>query len=98
MDLTQINPVVIVLALACLCVVGIILLTVLNLIGGVLDLISGAFGLVFNVASVDPSGGCGCLVVLLLCAGVGCVAVFGSSLLSTCGTPDAVRFCTWIGR
>lgn len=98
MDLSQLNPVVIVLALACLCGVGVVLLVVLNLIGGVIDLISSLFGLVFNVVSIDPSGGCGCLAVLLLCGGVTCIGIFVSSLISTCGTPDAVRFCTWIGR
>ena len=97
-QLNQINPLVVVLALACLCVGGVVVLAALNVIGTILHLISSVFALFFHAISVDPSGGCGCLIILFLCAGVACGGIFVSSLISTCGTPDAVRFCTWIGR
>ncbi|NDJ60978.1 MAG: hypothetical protein GYB67_07625 [Chloroflexi bacterium] len=81
-----------------LCLVGTVLLVILQVIGTGLEVIGGIFEFVFGLFGGGPLGPCGCIVgigVLLLCAaGVYLVA----SVLATCGTPDAVNFCALFGR
>lgn len=86
------------LALGGLCVLGVILFVVVNVVGS-------AFGVVFNVVDVffdlltgGPLSMCGCVLGLIACGGCACIAAFAASVLSTCGTPQAMNFCLLFGR
>jgi hypothetical protein len=79
-----------------LCVVVVVLFfglqfagTVVSLISGLVELVSGVFG---------GNGCCGCIVLLGglgVCGGLG----YGVwSLLQRCGTPQAINLCSLFGR
>lgn len=80
-----------------LCIGGLLLSFALPLLSGIFTLISALFEVGLDVLMGGPIAWCGCIVFLVLV--VGCcafVAVVAYSL-STCGTPDAVNFCSWFG-
>lgn len=81
-----------------LCVLGVILFVVLPVVGGVFDIVLGVADLLSGIVAGGPASGCGCFILLGLCALAACVAVFTASVLSTCGTPEAVNFCALFGR
>lgn len=92
MMLPEISPLLIVVVCG-LCLVGFVLLMVVQLIGGVFDIFFGLFEFVGGIIEGGPIAWCGCLVLIGgcgLCAGTIYVV---TQLLSTCGTPDAVNFC-----
>jgi hypothetical protein len=97
-DLQNLDIGLTILVLAGLCAVGVVLLLLLQVLGTV-------FGFVFNILEVvggviqgGPMAWCGCLVGLLVCGGCGIGIAVTVSLLSSCGTPDAVNFCSLFGR
>lgn len=77
-----------------LCALAVVMATMVPIVGTLFDLI----GMVGGLLTGDPSSCCGCILLLSLGVGAACIGAFLLSLLSTCGTPDAVAFCTWIGR
>lgn len=77
-----------------LCALAILLMIVMPVIGTLFDLI----GIVGGLLVGDPSSCCGCIVLLSVVAVIGVIALFLISVLSTCGTPDAITFCGWLGR
>lgn len=81
-----------------LCVVLVVVSTVLQIFGNVLEIVTGLFGFVFGFAGNIPGGGCGCIVILLGCGVCGGLGVGLSNFLQTCGTPEAVNFCRLLGR
>lgn len=90
-------PLLIALGCIVLCIVGVILFIGMQIIGGVFGIFGGVVDVVFELATAGPVPGCGCVVVVvgcMLCVGV-VLAI--SSVLSTCGTPDAVNFCRIFG-
>ncbi len=99
MDFLQnVDTTVVLIALACLCVVGFVLLNLLQAVGTVFGAVSGIFDIAFALLGGDPITGCGCMSTLVICAVVACIGIFAASVLSTCGTPQAVMFCSWLGR
>jgi hypothetical protein len=87
------------LALCCglLCVGGVFLMLGLQIIGGLLDVFTSIFELFFDVLSGGPVAWCGCLVLLGGCAGIVGLGIMLSQALATCGTPQAVNFCSFFG-
>lgn len=87
------------LALCCalLCIVGVVLMLGLQIISGFLDVFTSIFGLFFDVLSGGPVAWCGCLVMIFGCAGLVGLGILFSQVLSTCGTPQAVNFCQFLG-
>jgi len=80
-----------------LCVGGLLLSFVLPFLSGVFTLISALFEVGLDVLMGGPVAWCGCLILLILLVGCcGFVAVAASSL-TTCGTPEAVNFCSFFG-
>lgn len=77
-----------------LCGLAVVAMVVLPLIGTLFDLI----GLVGGVLMGDPSSCCGCIVLLGILSVCGMIAAFGFYVYSTCGTPDAMTFCSLFGR
>jgi hypothetical protein len=92
--LPPIEPGTLLLIVAGLCVLGVFATVIMPLVGTLFDLIGFVAGLLMG----DPSSCCGCILFLMLTAVCGGVAAFALSVLSTCGTPQAVNFCTWFGR
>lgn len=92
------GTIVIVAVGACLlCVVILILGLVLQVLGTIFDLIGGLFDMLFSLVNIGPIPGCGCVVVLIALVGcVGC-AVYTTSIIGKCGTPEAVNFCRLLG-
>lgn len=83
--------------LCALCVVGVLLLFVLQFLGIFTDAVGTVFDLVFGLVGAEPFSCCGCLTVLGALAIVVVLVWFANSVLATCGTPDAVNFCAWFG-
>lgn len=82
---------------SCLCVILIVVGFVLQFVGGTLEAVFGLFGFVFDIIQAGPLAWCGCLVLLLICGGC-CAITFGaSSLFATCGTPEQINLCRFIG-
>jgi len=86
------------LGLVCLCGLGILLLLGFQIIGGFLEIFTSVFELLFEVLSGGPVAWCGCLVLLFVCGGGTVLAVVLAQGLSSCGTPEAINFCTLFGR
>jgi hypothetical protein len=79
------------------CAGGLILSFVLPLFGGILAIAGHLLEAVFTVIEGGPVAWCGCLFVLMLVFGCCLFVSVLSFSLATCGTPDAVTFCTWFG-
>ena len=101
MDLSQIIQPGSIVSLVVICVViiiiGAVLGFVVNFFGSILGVIGSTFGLFTDFLAGGPIVWCGCvvgIVVLALCA-IGIFAV--GSLLSTCGTPEAINLCRLFG-
>lgn len=93
MDLSSINPLWgMAIAVLC-CVGGVLILVVLNVIGGLFGVGLGILEIGLDLFSGGPIAWCGCLVVLLGCCGCTAITIMAIRVLSTCGTPDAVNFC-----
>jgi len=93
-SLPQIEPGTLLLIIAGLCALAVVVMVILPIIGTLFDLI----GVVGGLLTGDPSSCCGCLLFLGLTAVCGGIAAFVLSVLSSCGTPEAVNFCSWFGR
>ncbi|MBC7813665.1 MAG: hypothetical protein H7175_21085 [Burkholderiales bacterium] len=88
------------IALVCggLCIVGVVLMFAFQFLGGALGMVGHLGGLLMNIVSGGPMSWCGCAVVIGLVIGCGGLVLIAASTLSTCGTPEAVNFCTFLGR
>lgn len=80
-----------------LCVTGLILLFILQFVGGIFAGVMSMFEIVFQVIAGGPIAWCGCLIGILACCGIFGVLVAGASILQDCGTPNAVNFCRLLG-
>jgi hypothetical protein len=92
--LSQIDPGTILLIVGGLCALGIVATIVLPIVSTLLDIV----GLVGGILTGDPSSCCGCIVLAGVLAACGCFAAFAVSVWSSCGTPQAMAFCSWLGR
>ncbi len=91
------QTVTIIVVIAALCIGGLILSFILPIISGIFGVFSNFIEIFIDVLTGGPVAWCGCILLLLFLVGFcGFIAVMAYSL-STCGTPDAVRFCTWFG-
>ena len=80
-----------------LCVGGLLVGVILPIIANLLSVVGGFVEFFLHIVTGGPVAWCGCLavaIVLASCCGIVALAGF---TLSTCGTPDAVRFCQWFG-
>lgn len=87
-------PVLLAVGCCLLCVVGVlitVLTPVFDLLGGLLELVTGLF-------SAGPVPGCGCVAVIALIAGVLVCGWLVLSVLDSCGTVNPMNFCTLFGR
>ena len=102
MDLSQLlngeNTILIALGCVCLCVVGFVLMSGLQIVGGLLGTVSSVVEIVFDVLSGGPVSWCGCLVLLFVCVGGVGGAYLISQALASCGTPQAINLCSLFGR
>lgn len=85
-------------ACALICAVLFVLGLFFQVIGSIVDVFSGLFGLVFGVLGGGPVSWCGCLVALFGCGLCGGLTLLMTNILQTCGTPQAVNFCRLLGR
>jgi len=79
------------------CVVGLGLAFILPLASAILTVLGGLLDFVMDLLTGGPMTWCGCLLVLVAIGGCCGLAALISYVLSTCGTPQAVRFCVWFG-
>ena len=99
MDILQnVNPVVLVVAVVGLCLLGVVLFFVLQLLGTTAGIFANLMQLLMQIISGGPVAWCGCLFVAGSCMICILVVIGGSSMLSSCGTPNAVNFCALFGR
>jgi hypothetical protein len=85
------------LACASICGIVVVLFFGLQIIGTALGFLTGILEFFSRIISGGPISWCGCLVVILGC-GFCTVSVFSvASILQTCGTPEAVNFCSLLG-
>ncbi len=97
MEIESGNLVMLALGAACLCGVAVVLMMLLNFVGDFFGAFFSLFGVFFDVLSGGPVSWCGCVVTLALVAGCGWFAWMMIQALSTCGTPQAVNFCSLFG-
>jgi hypothetical protein len=81
-----------------LCIVGIVIIVILNFFGAALGIVGNLFEFVFDLLGGGPLSWCGCLIGLFVIGGCICTIALSASVLTTCGTAQAVRFCTLFGR
>ena len=92
------NALVAALACVCLCGLGIVLVTGFHVLTGLIGAIGSVLQLFFQILGGGPVAWCGCLVVILIVAGgIGLVIVMAQAF-STCGTPQAINFCSLLGQ
>lgn len=77
-----------------LCGIGIVLAIIVQVFGFVGNFLE----IIFEVFNGGPLAWCGCLIGIFICGGCACTVAFAASVLSTCGTPNAVNFCVLLGR
>jgi uncharacterized protein involved in cysteine biosynthesis len=92
MDTIVIEPNMLVIC-GLLCVGGVVLLVVLQVLGGVLGFLFGFVEMFLGILSGGPASWCGCLAVLIGIVVCGGLAFMLAGALSSCGTPDAVNLC-----
>lgn len=98
MDLQNIDLGFALLVAGGLCMVGIVVLLVVQVFGTLFGAVFNFIELFGQILSGGPLAWCGCLLFVGacgVCAGTIGIAV---SILSTCGTPNAVNFCAVFGR
>lgn len=90
------------LILLAACCIGIFVFG--GIIGLILQVLGFGFGILFNLVEFvmniitgGPIAWCGCLLMLLACAGCGIITVMIASVLPQCGTPQAVNLCRLFG-
>lgn len=88
------------LAVGCvlLCVVLFVILSVLQFVGGLLEIFGSILGGLFDVISGGPASWCGCLVLIAAIVVCGGLILLLAQAFTTCGTPQAVNFCQVFGR
>src|SRR5574341_1514122 len=75
-----------------LCVVGVILFFGLQILGSTLGLFANFFHLFTGILGGGPISWCGCLLVVLVCAGCAGIAL----LAVTCNSnPSSMNFCVF---
>ncbi len=79
------------------CVAGLGLALILPLASAVLTIVGGLLDFVMDLVAGGPTTWCGCLLALVVIGGCCGIAALISYVLSTCGTPQAVNFCVWLG-
>jgi hypothetical protein len=87
----------IVVGCAGLCVVGIGLLFSLQILTSVVGMFAGIAEVIGAVLSGGPLAWCGCILLFVICGAVVIIALWLVSILSSCGTADAVNFCRLLG-
>ena len=97
-DINLSNALPIILGCVCLCGVGFVFIFGLHIIGGFLHTFTSIIGVFVHILSGGPVSWCGCLVLLVLCVGVAGFAILIAQGLSTCGTAQAINFCTLLGQ
>lgn len=93
----NIDPLAIVVCLGSLCVGGIAVGFVFQLLGGVVQIVGALVGVVLNVLSGGPIAWCGCGLLLLFGCGVVSLVGWLASALPQCGTLQAVNLCRLFG-
>lgn len=90
---------ILVLSLACATICGIVVVLFfgLQIIGTVFGFLTGIIEFVTQIVSGGPISWCGCLVVFLACGFCAVTAFSMATILQSCGTPDAVNFCSLFG-
>ena len=81
-----------------LCIVGVVIVVILNFFGAAFGIVGNLFEFVFDLLGGGPLSWCGCLIALFVIGGCICTVALSASVLSTCGTAQAVRFCALFGR
>ena len=81
-----------------LCLLGVGLIVILHVFGSAFDIIGNLFQFIPDLLGGGPLSWCGCLIGLFVIGGCICTIALSASVLSTCGTAQAVRFCTLFGR
>lgn len=89
------SAVALVLGCGLLCVVGFVVLLVLQVITGLLDVVLSLVELAFNALTGDPLSCCGCLVVVMLCGSCALAALLLSGICGTPGGPGVCRIFGW---
>ncbi len=92
------NPLILAGACALLCVAGLVLTLGMQALSGVLEIITSLAGMLMELLSGGPVAWCGCLALLALVIGGGAVALLLVQGLTSCGTPEAINFCSFLGR
>lgn len=95
--LADFNPLVVGLIVAGLCIVGVVLVVLLQVLGTVFGAVFNVFEIIGGVLQGGPVAWCSCLLGLLGCGGCALFIALTTSWLGTCGTPDAANFCRLFG-
>jgi hypothetical protein len=83
--------------LCALCLVGGILAFGLQIIGLVAGTLGNVLEIFFEVLGGGPVAWCGCIALIFFCAACAGGALLFATMVSTCGTPEAVNFCSFFG-
>jgi len=78
-----------------LCVVGVVLFFGLQILSSTLGMFVNFFELFTNILGGGPLSWCGCLLVLLVCAGCAGIALLAVSCNSN---PGSMNFCVFFAR
>jgi hypothetical protein len=93
----QIDALTVVFVAGGLCIVGVVIFFLLNVLGGALQIVGSIVGLVAGIIQGGPLAWCGCLLIMgLVCGGFFLVTTL-ANVLSSCGTPQAINLCRLFG-
>lgn len=94
LNLEATSPVILGLCCSMLCIVSFVLIQLLQVVGGLLEIVVMLIEVPLELFQSCP---CGCLVLgIFLCGGCAVVAAI-ASVLPACGTADAVNLCRLLG-
>jgi hypothetical protein len=82
----------------CLCGLGFILITSLHLVGSIIGIFTSVFEVFFDILGGGPVAWCGCLLLIGVCIGGVGIAILIAQGIATCGTDQAINFCTLLGQ
>jgi hypothetical protein len=73
------------------------LLFSLQIFTTIIGAFSGIFGVLGTVLNGGPLAWCGCILLFVVCGAVAFVGIWLVSILSSCGTANAVNICQLFG-
>lgn len=74
-----------------------VVLGILSFFANIIQMVLDVVNFIMSIGMMGPVPGCGCLALFLGCGCFASVAYVWLTAMNTCGTPQAMNFCRFLG-